>query len=96
MSLLILTAVMSLAAAADAPAPSAEDAPPPSAAQMQAAEKKADKDRVICKREIPVGSHRPIKTCLTKAQWQEWEDLNKDKLNAQTLQNPTPDVAGAQ
>jgi hypothetical protein len=97
MSLLVLSAVMSLAAAAaDTPAPAADDAPPPSDAQMKAAEQKADKDRVVCRREIPVGSHRPVKTCLTKGQWKEWEDMNKDKLNNQTLQDPTPGVSSAQ
>ena len=97
MSLLILSAVLSLAAAADTPAATATEAPTPAPtdAQVQAAEKKAEKDRVVCRREIPVGSHRPKKMCLTKGQWQEWEDLNKDKLNNQTLQDPTPGVSSA-
>lgn len=40
----------------------------------------ADKDKLICKREVPIGSLIPTrKVCLTKAQWtQRIEDGNRE------------------
>lgn len=42
------------------------------AADEQVAKPGADKDKVICRREVPVGSLiASRKMCLTKAQWQK-------------------------
>jgi hypothetical protein len=95
-SLIFSLALFAADPAAPAPAATETPAQEPSAQQVAAAEKKAATDRVICKKEYVVGSRRPKKMCLTKGQWTEWEDLNKDKLNNQTYQDPTPGVATAQ
>ena len=92
MSLLILSVVLFLAGATDADTIPADPGAAAKPDQVKSAEQKSEASRVVCRREMVVGSHRPKKLCLTKAQWKEWEDQNKDKLNNQTLQDPTPDV----
>ena len=100
MSLLVLSVLASFLTAADAPASGSSSATSdgtvetvqPTPDQVKTAEQSAEANRIVCRRHMVVGSHRPKKLCLTKAEWKEWEDLNKDKLNTQTLQDPAPGV----
>jgi hypothetical protein len=69
--------------------PSPKPSVTPSSEQVAAAEKKADDDRVVCRKELVVGSHRPMKKCLTKAQWREYADQVRNDLDARG-QPPRP------
>jgi len=51
-----------------------------------------DKTRMVCKREHVVGSNRPKKVCLTKAQWDELEERAE---RAQNRSNATQDLSRA-
>ena len=46
---------------------------------------KRDGDKLICKSEIPVGSHLPVKTCRTYAQMQAEERLAQRSLMQENL-----------
>ena len=33
-------------------------------------------DKPICRRELPIGSYLPVRTCHTKAQWAQIDEAN--------------------
>jgi hypothetical protein len=52
------------------------------------AEPAADKDKMVCKREVPVGSLiASRKTCLTKAQWAQREKDGNEEARKMVYDN---------
>jgi hypothetical protein len=76
---MIVAVLLSLALGADQPAASP---PAPSASTPPHAAKGDMKDpnRIICRREEVVGSHRPQKTCMTKHEWDISEEQARTNL----------------
>ncbi|MBS0295618.1 MAG: hypothetical protein JSR45_04845 [Proteobacteria bacterium] len=73
---MIIAALLALALTAD---PSA--APAPAAAPKPAAKSDfKDPNRIICRREELVGSHRPQKICMTKHEWDVAEEQSRSTL----------------
>ncbi|HYF22190.1 MAG TPA: hypothetical protein VD929_02220 [Caulobacteraceae bacterium] len=72
----------------------AADAPAAQTGQTEqapaATNTKADKERLVCRKEHDVGSHRPRKICMTKAEWEELED---NARRAQNRSNATQDLS---
>ncbi len=71
---MIAFVVLSLAFADPATASTQPPAPPVVAAPAAPVDPKKDPNRMVCKYETPVGTHRPIKECHTRAEWQEMSD----------------------
>jgi len=73
---MIVAVLLSLALSADpaasAPAPAATPAP-----AAKPAKDMKDPNRIICRREEVVGSHRPQKTCMTKHDWDVAEEQSR-------------------
>ncbi|MBS0295619.1 MAG: hypothetical protein JSR45_04850 [Proteobacteria bacterium] len=78
---MIVAALLSLVLAADpaAPAPAAAPAAAPAPAAKPKGDMK-DPNRIICRREELVGSHRPQKTCMTKHEWDVAEEQSRTVL----------------
>jgi hypothetical protein len=75
---MIVAALLSLALAAD---PSAPGANAPTAAPKATAKAEfKDPNRIICRREEIVGSHRPQKICMTKHEWDVAEEQSRSSL----------------
>jgi hypothetical protein len=73
---LVLSALLGASGADTPPAPATQGAAAPAAKPV----KTSDKDRMVCHREdSETGSHRTLKICHTKAEWDEMTD------NAQRL-----------
>lgn len=75
----VLAAVFAFAVA-DEPqaAPAAE--PEMSAAERRRAEREAELDRVVCRREHVVGSNRPQRICLTVREWEHARDRAQEQM----------------
>ena len=39
-----------------------------------------DRDKVVCKKERPTGSHLPVRVCLTKAEWEGLSEAAHETL----------------
>jgi hypothetical protein len=75
---MIVAVLLSLALGADpAAAPAAAPAAQPAA---KPAAKFDDPNRIVCRREEIVGSHRPQKICMTKHEWDVSEETAKRSL----------------
>jgi hypothetical protein len=95
MLLTIASAVFALAAADPAaaePTPATTTQAAPAAQQGQTQAKKEDLDRVLCKREAEVGSHRPRKICMTIREWRTKEDETQNLLR--NMNTPSETVPG--
>ena len=73
---MIIAALLSLALTAD---PAAATAPASAPAAKPKVDMK-DPNRIICRREEIVGSHRPLKICMTKHDWVVAEEQSRSTL----------------
>lgn len=63
-------------------AASAFQTPLPAAGQAAAAPQNGD-ERVVCRRESSVGTRLATRTCMTRAQWREHEQLQREAARRQ-------------
>ncbi|MFN4297015.1 MAG: hypothetical protein ACK4FB_09240 [Brevundimonas sp.] len=78
---MLTAALVSLTLAAFAqPAPSPDTANPRGNSAEERSERQEDADRMICRREHVVGSNRPQRVCMTRAQWDAIRDQSRETL----------------
>lgn len=76
----VLAAVLAFAVADEPQAAQAAE-PEMSAAERRRAEREAELDRVVCRREHVVGSNRPQRVCLTVREWEHARDRARDHMD---------------
>jgi hypothetical protein len=53
-----------------------------------------DPNRIVCRREEVVGSHRPQKVCMTKHEWDVSEEQSRNSLRDGGLHTFSPPLEG--
>lgn len=85
----VLASVLALGLADDPQAsaqPAAPEAPAMTAEERAAAEREAELDRVVCRREHVVGSNRPQRICMTVREWEHERDRSQEALRDDRFQ----------
>ena len=59
-----------------------------SAEATAAAEREAERNRVVCRREHVVGSNRPQRVCRTRREWDAMADTSREQMDRATRGQP--------